>query len=175
MRFAGCPDQHKWFARSRPRVAGEKWRGPAGARDHARVSSQRRFPRYAIDAEVTVRGPDGLAIATGRTANLSRGGLCADVDAPLPRGEMVEVAIALVFDAGSVSEPLALPARVVWCTSLGDAHQAGLAFLAPGRDQETYLDMFIRFLEGPEDDDDGDDGDGGEDEPGGGPDRRFDT
>jgi hypothetical protein len=116
------------------------------------VSQDRAFPRYAIDAEIVIRGTDGRSIASGRATNLSRGGLCAELGAALQRGERIEASIALIFDADSVSEPLALPARVVWCTSMGDVHQAGLAFLPLSRDRTHYLDMFIRFLEGGRDD-----------------------
>jgi hypothetical protein len=110
------------------------------------MSAERQFPRYAIDAEVTLRNRGGV-IAHGRTTNLSRGGMCADLDAVPVRGQNVEVAIALVFTNDSLSEPLPLPARVVWCTSLGETHQAGLSFMPLTVEQTGFLDMFIRFLE----------------------------
>jgi hypothetical protein len=110
------------------------------------VSIDRQHPRYAIGTEVSLRTRAGI-IAKGRTTNLSRGGLCADVDAEPARGQQVEVSIALIFNAEGVSEPLALPARVVWCTGLGDRFQVGLSFLALSKDQSAFLDMFIRFLE----------------------------
>ena len=110
------------------------------------MSSERQFPRYAINAEVTLRNRGGI-IARGRTTNLSRGGLCADLDAPPTRGQHVEASIALVFSNDSLSEPLPLPVRVVWCTSLGTTHQTGLSFLALTPEQTGFLDMFIRFLE----------------------------
>jgi hypothetical protein len=116
------------------------------------MSAERQFPRYAIDAEITLRNRGGV-IARGRTTNVSRGGLCADLDAEPVRGQSVEVAIALVFTNQSLSEPLPLPARVVWCTSLGDAHHAGLSFLPLTTEQKGFLEMFIRFLEdGPDED-----------------------
>ena len=118
------------------------------------MSAERQFPRYAIGTEVVLRTRSGV-IARGRTTNLSRGGLCADLDAEPARGQAVEVSLALIFASDSVSEPLELPARVVWCTALGDVCQAGLAFLPLSADQATFLGMFIRFLEeGEEDDDD---------------------
>ena len=110
------------------------------------MSSDRQHPRYAIGTEVNLRTKAGI-IAKGRTTNLSRGGLCADVDAEPARGQQVEVSIALIFNAEGVSEPLALPARVVWCTGLGAHHQIGLSFLPLTKDQATFLGMFIRFLE----------------------------
>lgn len=116
------------------------------------MSAERQFPRYAIDAEITVRNRGGV-IARGRTTNVSRGGLCADLDAAPTRGQSLEVSIALVFTNDSLSEPLPLPARMVWCTSLGETHHAGLSFLPLTREQTGFLDMFIRFLEdGPDED-----------------------
>ena len=106
---------------------------------------QRAAPRHAIDAEVTLSGPSG-PLAHGRTRNLSTGGLCAVVSAPIARGATIAVAISLVFEESGLSEPLTLPARVVWCTGTVDGEQVGLAFLPLRPDQSAYLDMFIRFL-----------------------------
>jgi hypothetical protein len=106
---------------------------------------QRAAPRHAIDAEVTLSGSVG-PLAHGRTRNLSTGGLCAVMSAPIARGTTVEVAIALVFEESGLSEPLTLPARVVWCTAVVEGEQVGLAFLPLRPDQAAYLEMFIRFL-----------------------------
>jgi hypothetical protein len=107
--------------------------------------TQRAAPRHAIDAEITLSAAAG-PLAHGRTRNLSAGGLCAVVTAPIARGTTVEVSISLVFEESGLSEPLTLPARVVWCTALIDGEQIGLAFLPLRPDQVAYLDMFIRFL-----------------------------
>src|SRR5262245_53960156 len=89
---------------------------------------ERQFPRYALAAEIEIR-PHGAGTARrGRTSNLSRGGLCALIDAAIPTGRTVDVQIALVFAEGSFSEPLVLGARVVWCTQLGAAYQVGVSF-----------------------------------------------
>jgi len=108
---------------------------------------ERQFPRYALAADVELR-PHGTGTARrGRTANLSRGGLCAMLDAPIPSGRTVDVQISLVFAEGSFSEPLVLPARVVWCTQLADDHQVGLSFLGLHAGQREYLELFLRFLQ----------------------------
>lgn len=106
----------------------------------------RQFPRYAIDAEIEV-ALEGAIRARGRTRDLSRGGLSAAVDGDVPRGARVDVHIALLLEAGHTSEPLTLPARVVWSTPLGDARQLGLAFLPLTREQTSDLELFVRFLE----------------------------
>jgi len=107
--------------------------------------STRQFPRFALEAtvELTASG----RIAKGRTSNVSRGGLAATVDRPVSPGELVTVRMALVFDEETFSEPLDLPARVVWCTQLSDVYQLGTAFLPLSADQRTYLEMFLRYLE----------------------------
>lgn len=108
--------------------------------------SDRQYPRYAVEASVTMRAPDGM-VAEGRTDNVSRGGLCAVVDRRVEPGTRVDLAMVLIFDAETFSEPLALAARVVWCTAMGDQHQLGCAFLSVDADTTTYLDMFLRYLE----------------------------
>ena len=109
---------------------------------------QREFPRYALEAAVEIRPRGAGPARRGRTRNLSRGGLCAELDAVIPVGRTVDVELTLVFAEGNTSEPLALPARVVWCTDLGDGHQVGLAFQALTGGQREYLELFLRFLEG---------------------------
>ncbi len=107
--------------------------------------SRRAHPRFAIEAAIEIRGP-GFEI-TGRTKDVSRGGLAARLDKPIAPGTEVELAISLVFDEATFSEPLTLPARVVWCTPLGDDdHQLGTAFARMSPAQSEYLGMFLRYL-----------------------------
>ena len=82
----------------------------------------------------------------GRTKNLSRGGLCADVAEPIPTGIDVDVGIALVFD-DAVSEELRLPARVAWCTPLDEGHQVGVSFRPLDAEHAEYLAVFLRYLD----------------------------
>jgi hypothetical protein len=62
------------------------------------------------------------------------------------RGVALEVSVALVFPSAGVSEPLTLPARVVWCVGYQHGEQVGVSFLPLDAPTTTYLDMFIRFL-----------------------------
>jgi len=96
---------------------------------------RREHPRFAIEARVDVR--TDAAGLSGRTRNLSRGGLCIELDAPLGAGADVEVGIALVFDDDHCSEPLALPACVAWCTPIDARYQVGCQFRR----------LFLRYLE----------------------------
>lgn len=54
--------------------------------------------------------------------------------------------MSLVFDEDTFSEPLELPARIVWCTPLGDKFQLGASFLPMTSEQLSYLAMFLRYL-----------------------------
>ncbi len=103
-------------------------------------------PRFAVEAAVDISFD--AEVAHGRTHNVSRGGFCAIVDRPIGRGQLIRASLSLVFDEETFSEPLELPARVVWSTSLGDEeHQLGLQFLPLDADQKAFLEMFLRYLE----------------------------
>ncbi len=106
----------------------------------------RKSPRYALEAAVELRV--GETVAHGRTDNLSRGGMCVIVDRAVDRGAEVVASVVLIFDADTASEPLELPARVVWSTALaGDQYQLGIAFLGLEAEQKDFLEMFLRYLE----------------------------
>jgi hypothetical protein len=109
------------------------------------VTSEREHPRYAHEASVTLHL--GTKTIEGRTRNVSRGGLCADLADPVEVGVDLDVDLVLVFEDDAQSEPLRLPARVAWCTPLDDAHQVGLSFRVLDRDTAEYLTMFLRFLD----------------------------
>jgi hypothetical protein len=64
-------------------------------------------------------------------------------------GEDVTVSLALIFDESAMSESLALRGRVVWCTRVArDHHQTGVMFVGLTGEQRSYLDMFLRYLNG---------------------------
>ncbi|HEY4241084.1 MAG TPA: PilZ domain-containing protein [Kofleriaceae bacterium] len=105
----------------------------------------REHPRYAHEAAVTLY--EGDRVYQGRSSNVSRGGLCATVTEPMPVGSALDIDLTLVFEDDLTSEPLRLPARVVWCTHLDDGHQLGLAFHSLDAERVEYLTMFLRYLE----------------------------
>jgi len=106
--------------------------------------SGREYPRYAHEAAVTLYAP-GLAL-TGRTRNMSRGGLSATLLPAIPIGTDVEIDVQLVFHDNRQSEPLRLSGRVVWCTPIDEDHQIGIQFRALDRQTAEYLTMFLRYL-----------------------------
>ena len=107
-------------------------------------STDRQHPRFAADVAIKVYL--GNQVSEGRTRNVSRGGLCADLTAALPTGKDVEIDIALVFDDASVSEPLRLPARIVWCTKFEAAYQVGVSFRPMDKQRAEYLSLFLKYL-----------------------------
>ena len=89
----------------------------------------------------------GSARHEGRTKNLSRGGLCADLADSIPAGIDVDVGIILMFADDTQSEQLKLPARVAWCTPLDNGFQVGIAFRPLGAQHAQYLDVLLRYLD----------------------------
>lgn len=84
---------------------------------------------------------------SGRTRDVSRGGLCAFLAEQLAVGSDIDVDIQLVFDDDRQSEALRLAARVVWCTSVDDQHQVGVQFRRLSGETAEYLTMFLRYLD----------------------------
>jgi hypothetical protein len=109
------------------------------------TTTERKHPRYAHEAQVTLI-VDGKSIE-GRTSNVSRGGLCADLADEIAVGTELEVFLALVFDNEEHSEALRVPARVAWCTSVDEGHQLGLMFKPMNAELTKYMGMFLRFLD----------------------------
>jgi Tfp pilus assembly protein PilZ len=105
----------------------------------------REYPRFAHEAAITLNTP-GRAIS-GRTSNVSRGGLCAALTEQIAVGTEIEVDIQLVFEDDVQSEPLRVPGRIVWCTSVDDGHQVGIRFLPLDSERTEFLTMFLRFLD----------------------------
>ena len=89
----------------------------------------------------------GKSAVEGRTRNLSRGGLCADLADPVPVGIDIDIDIVLVFDDDKKSQALRLPARIVWCTPVDEAHQVGIQFRPLDARRAEYLATFLGLLD----------------------------
>lgn len=109
------------------------------------TAQQRQFPRYAIEAAVTLT--EGSRSVSGRTQNVSRGGACAMVPSPVTVGSRVDVELKLVFAEGQLSEPLLIVGRVAWCTAVEQSFQVGLSFAGLRAEQLKYLDLFLKYLD----------------------------
>ena len=109
------------------------------------VTADREHPRYAHEAVVTMHVAGHKH--QGRTMNVSRGGLCADLAEPIEFGTDIEVDLQLVFDEVTHSDALRLPGRIVWCTTVDDAFQVGIAFRPLTAELSKYLTVFLRYLQ----------------------------
>lgn len=110
--------------------------------------AEREHPRYAHEVTVRFRfGPKTAPkSADGRTRNVSRGGLCANLAVAIPVGTDVDLELTLVFDDARQSEALILPARVVWCTTLDEQYQVGVSFRPMDPHRAQLVQMFLKFL-----------------------------
>lgn len=101
------------------------WKGP----------DRRRHRRFAaaVDLEVEVEmygfERDSTPFyATGRTVNISRGGVCAALDAPVAIGSICKV---FFRDADARVEPAQVQGKVLRCEELDDAFRIAVAFDEP--------------------------------------------
>jgi c-di-GMP-binding flagellar brake protein YcgR len=106
--------------------------------------TERQHRRYAHEAAITLIAP-GVTLS-GRTRDVSHGGLCATLPEQLDVGIDLEVDIQLVFEDERQSEALRLAARIVWCTAVDDGYQIGVRFLRLTGETSEYLTMFLRYL-----------------------------
>jgi hypothetical protein len=111
-------------------------------------SPERQYPRYAHEVAIRVRhGKNGSSkVIEGRTRNVSRGGLCANVEHAIATGADVVVEITLVFDDDLQSEALSLGARIAWCTTVDDEYQIGVAFKPLVSEQSELVQLFLKYL-----------------------------
>ena len=107
--------------------------------------TEREYTRYAYNAAVTL--VLGGKRFSGKTSNVSRGGLCVMIDDALAVGTDLDVDVVLMLDDAAQSAPLRVPARVVWCTLVDDAHQVGLSFRALDAERTSYLAQLLRYLD----------------------------
>ncbi len=115
------------------------------------MTDQRQHPRYAVELDAEIRVGD--VVVGGRTHDISRGGFCMLARHPVPMHAACEVKLALVFSESEFSEQLSLQAATVWCTPLKGVYQIGVKFGQLAPQSQAYLELFIRFLEGGDEDD----------------------
>jgi hypothetical protein len=106
---------------------------------------EREHPRYAHEAAITVHA--GATVLEGRTTNVSRGGLCADLAGTIAIGTEVEVDMQLVFEEDEKSDALRITSTVVWCTTVDEGYQVGLAFKPLNAEKTKLINLFLRYLD----------------------------
>jgi hypothetical protein len=107
----------------------------------------RRYPRFNVDVQANVRTVDGRKLIA-RTRDLSRSGICLVTTENLGSGANLSIELVLILGPSSASEPLLLRARVVWCTAIASAYQIGAMFDGLSAKESSFLDMFLRYLDG---------------------------
>jgi hypothetical protein len=118
-------------------------------------NSTRKTRRFAIDVEATL-ALDGQPLRA-RTRDISSSGICLITERPVAAGAIVPVELVLAFGDDAYSEPLALSARIVWCTNLDGTYQVGAMFDEITDQQEGFLEVFLEYLDealSPDDDND---------------------
>jgi len=99
----------------------------------------RRDPRYdlRISAEVRAQG----ATCTGVTRNLSMGGLCVEIDRPLPEGALVQLTLFAVEDdvEAASGSGLQLSGTVQWQAEGERGHAHGIKFGTLSAAQQASL------------------------------------
>jgi len=108
-------------------------------------SDRRLSTRYDVITEV------GLTSSAGRTTvqtrDLSKGGLCLLLPAPLPRNEIVKIELSLLLGPNAQSEPLVLSARIAWCAQeTQEQFQVGVSFANLTEDHQVHIETFLEFL-----------------------------
>ncbi len=106
---------------------------------------EREHTRYAHEAAITVHVAGKVFL--GRTTNVSRGGLCADLADNIAYGTEVEVDMQLVFEEDEKSDALRISAHVVWCTTVDEGFQIGLAFRPLTADKTKLINLFLHYLD----------------------------
>lgn len=107
----------------------------------------RKDRRYEVElaAEVDAKGEALLAA----TRNLSKGGVCLDVEQPLEEGSTLPVSLFLTLEGieHADHDALVLQAKVIWCSARDDGgYTAGMQFGTLSNAQQTAVDAFLRRL-----------------------------
>jgi hypothetical protein len=107
----------------------------------------RRHPRIHVDVQANVRTRDGRKLLA-RTRDLSRSGICIITSDALAARDQLLIDLILLIGPTSSSEPLPLRARVVWSTAIASSFQVGAMFDTLSSKEASFLEMFLRYLDG---------------------------
>ena len=106
----------------------------------------RREQRRSAEVNATV-SIDGRGVAV-RTRDVSRLGVCLISDTEIPRDTELKIQLVLSLGSDSMSEPLLVTGRSIWCTALFGKYQVGGLFVDIDSDRRRFLDLFMRFVDG---------------------------
>ncbi len=111
-------------------------------------SERRAHPRFACDLEAMIE-TEGSMMLDGRTVDISATGIAVTAAAHVRPGNDVILHLRLLLE-GVTSDPLPIPARIVWSTPTQGQYQLGAYFrdgeFAPA--SRKGLEVLLRFLSG---------------------------
>jgi hypothetical protein len=111
------------------------------------LNDPRKHPRFTVDVEAAVHAADGTRVVC-RTRDVSRTGICLITPTRIASGAALSIDLVLAFGNSVRSEPLHMKARVVWCTPIARAFQVGVIFDESSDQQDSFLEMFLQYLDG---------------------------
>lgn len=106
----------------------------------------RREQRRPVDITATI-SVDG-AVIPARTRDISRSGICLISDTEIPRDTELKIKLVLSLGTQSMSEPLLVTGRIIWCTAIFGKYQVGAMFVQLDSERRRFLDLFMRFVDG---------------------------
>jgi hypothetical protein len=106
----------------------------------------RREQRRSVDINATVSIAGKVVPA--RTRDISRSGICLIRDAEIPRDTELKIELVLSLGTDTMSEPLLVNGRVIWCTPMFGKFQIGVMFVDVDAEHRRFLDLFMRFIDG---------------------------
>jgi hypothetical protein len=106
----------------------------------------RREERRSVDVKATI-SVDGRNVAA-RTRDISRSGICLVTETEIPRDTELKIDLVLSLGTDTMSEPLSVTGRSIWCTPMFGKYQIGAMFVRVDSEQRRFLDLFMRFIDG---------------------------
>lgn len=106
----------------------------------------RREERRPVDISATI-SIDGHVVPA-RTRDISRSGICLISETEIPCDTELKIQLVLSLGGDTMSEPLLVTGRTIWCTAIFGKYQVGAMFVQIDRERRRFLDLFMRFVDG---------------------------
>jgi hypothetical protein len=106
----------------------------------------RREQRRSVDINATISVAGRVVVA--RTRDISRSGICLISDTEISRDTELQIQLVLSLGPDTMSEPLLVTGRTIWCTPMFGKFQIGAMFVHLDADRRRFLELFMRFIDG---------------------------
>jgi hypothetical protein len=87
-------------------------------------------------------------VVPARTRDISRSGICLISETEIPCDTELKIQLVLSLGGDTMSEPLLVTGRTIWCTAIFGKYQVGAMFVQIDRERRRFLDLFMRFVDG---------------------------